>query len=247
MSILPPSRAVTVSIVSHGHMQLLPALLAQLEAYCHSVIDKVILTINTPEPVATLEDTQLPLVILVNPSPKGFGTNHNRAFAHCTSPWFLVLNPDVSLRHDVLTELIQRALPRQGLLATQIIEPGQSLPVAERFPPSPWELLRRYAHLPMHTARTYWVAGLFMLIRREAYEQIGGFDEKFHMYCEDFDLCARLQLAGWEIHRAPDLHIAHAAQRASHVNPRHMGWHLSSLLKLWLSPAWWRFIGRGPF
>jgi hypothetical protein len=43
------------------------------------------------------------------------------------------------------------------------------------------------------------VAGMFMLLRREAFAQVGGFDERYFMYCEDFDLCARLRLAGWHV------------------------------------------------
>jgi len=44
-----------------------------------------------------------------------------------------------------------------------------------------------------------WVAGMFMLIRRSAFQKLAGFDEKFHLYCEDVDFCARLHKAVIEL------------------------------------------------
>jgi GT2 family glycosyltransferase len=80
-----------------------------------------------------------------------------------------------------------------------------------------------------------------MLFRSEAYRQIGGFDERFFMYGEDFDICARLRLAGWKLSIAEHLQARHDAQRASHSSKRHLYWHLTSLLKVWSSAAFWRY------
>lgn len=238
-------RAITVSVVSHGQLTLIVPLLRQLEQHCTSVIDKVIVTLNIPEPdLLGGQKWTLAVETIINPTPRGFGANHNQAFRRSSSPWFLVLNPDIGLCSDVLSALLAQARPAQGLLAPQIVEPGQAHPVPERGLPTPWEILSRRWHAPRAPARTLWVAGMFMLLRREAYTAVGGFDEKFFMYCEDFDLCARLQLAGWDIHRAPELRVFHQAQRASHVNRHHLYWHLSSLLKLWTSGTWWRLRSR---
>jgi GT2 family glycosyltransferase len=81
---------------------------------------------------------------------------------------------------------------------------------------------------------------MFMLLRREAFEQVGGFDERFFMYCEDFDLCSRLRLAGWQLQviEAPVLHMA---QRASKKSLRPLLWHLRSLMQVWMTPAFWSY------
>jgi GT2 family glycosyltransferase len=89
----------------------------------------------------------------------------------------------------------------------------------------------------------HWIPGLFMLFRSEAYREIGGFDERFFMYGEDFDICARTQLAGWKLQVAEDLLARHDAQRASRSSHRHLYWHVTSLLKVWSSAAFWRFRG----
>jgi GT2 family glycosyltransferase len=87
-----------------------------------------------------------------------------------------------------------------------------------------------------------WVNAAFMLLRGEAFASVGGFDEGYHMYCEDVDLCLRLQLAGWRLARASDAVVEHAARRASHRNARHLFWHLSGVWRLWRSLTWqaWR-------
>ena len=80
-----------------------------------------------------------------------------------------------------------------------------------------------------------------MLFRSEAYAAIKGFDERFFMYGEDFDICARIQLAGWQLQVGEDLVARHDAQRASHAKAKHLYWHVTSLLKVWLSATFWRY------
>ncbi|MFN0159027.1 MAG: glycosyltransferase family 2 protein [Bacteroidota bacterium] len=50
-----------------------------------------------------------------------------------------------------------------------------------------------------HTQRTGWITGACMMVRRSAFEQIGGFDEKMFMYYEDKDICKRIAEAGWQV------------------------------------------------
>src|SRR5690606_14674162 len=72
-----------------------------------------------------------------------------------------------------------------------------------------------------------WAAGMFMLFRAEAFEAIGGFDEGFHLYYEDVDICTRLWIAGWKVMLHPGVQVVHDAQRTSHRNFRYMRWHVS--------------------
>lgn len=80
-----------------------------------------------------------------------------------------------------------------------------------------------------------------MLFHAETYRRIGGFDERFFMYGEDFDVCARLALAGQKIVIAEQLRAIHEAQRASHRDVRHLWWHMRSLAKVWSSMTFWRY------
>ena len=234
-------KPVTVSIVSHGQLDLIRPLLEQLDAFSAGAVAKVVLTINVTEPdlLAGLR-FGFPVERIENSVAQGFGSNHNQAFRHCESEWFLVLNPDIRFDADVLAPLVDQAAADAGLLAPRILEPGKSTPEQHRRIITPLEILtRRKPGYPI-PAVPDWIPGLFMLFRSSAYAQIKGFDERYFMYGEDFDICARTQLAGWELQVGEDLLARHEAQRASHASRRHLWWHVSSLLRVWRSGVFWR-------
>ena len=236
-----PAPLVTVSIVSHGQLDLIRPLLEQLDAHSAGAVAKVVLTINVPEPdlMAGLR-FRYPIERIENSVPKGFGANHNQAFKHCETDWFLVLNPDIRFDADVLSPLVAQAAPDAGLLAPRILEPGKNTPEQHRRVITPLEILtRRRPGYPI-PAVPDWIPGLFMMFRSSVYRQIGGFDERYFMYGEDFDICARTRLAGWRLQIVEDLLTHHEAQRASRTSRRHLWWHVTSLLKVWGSGVFWR-------
>lgn len=237
-----PRAPITVSIVSHGQQHLLAPLLQQLQQHCAASIAKVVLTRNLPEPgPRPIAPPDLAVEELNNAVPKGFGANHNAAFARCDTDWFLVLNPDIRLDRDALAQLLSLAQPGVGLLAPRIDEPGRAGLEPHRDLLTPCEILRRDRAAYRPPVAPAWVPGMFMLLRAAAFRQVGGFDRRFFMYGEDFDLCARLRLAGWEIAVAEDLSVRHEAQRASRRRVRHLLWHCASLCKVWTSSAFWRY------
>jgi N-acetylglucosaminyl-diphospho-decaprenol L-rhamnosyltransferase len=232
---------VTVSIVSHRQWSLVEPLLEQLDRWCGTTIAAVVLTFNLPEDVTLNGRWRFAVQRIDNAQPRGFGANHNAAFLRCRTPWFLVLNPDVRLEDDVLWALLSRASPRAGLVTPRIREPGSEAAEPYRALLTPLELVRRrmagYRPPPVPA----WVAGMFILIRHEAFAHVDGFDERYFMYCEDFDLCARLRLAGWKIQAERSVTVMHLAQRASQAALRPLLWHLTSFIKVWTSGAFWRY------
>lgn len=213
------------------------------------VLRRVLLTLNQPESelAGALQPQAFPfeLILTENPSPLGFGANHNCAFARDAalgaSEAFAVFNPDLHLRGNPLAAMAQVLLqnPQAGAVYPRQVDSTGVPSDSERLLPTPRRLLARYLGGRRREvapgAKPDWVNAACLLLRREAYEQIGGFDERYHMYCEDVDLCLRLQLAGWGLLRADDAVVEHAAQRASHRNFRHLVWHLASLGRLWRS------------
>lgn len=244
---LRTSLLFTVSLVSHRQGDLAQRMLDDL-ARTGAQLDRVVVTRNLPErwqpacahPRAALE-------VIDNPSPRGFGANHNAAFARCGSEWFVIANPDLRLPADPLPALLAAGAPGVGLVAPLVREPDGSVADSARGLPTPVALLRRHLPAAFAGARAApgaapeWYAGMFLAVRREAFESIGGFDERYHLYCEDVDLCARLRLAGWQLRQARDAVVVHDARRASRRSLRHLGWHLASLARLWRSDAWQRY------
>ncbi len=240
----PPSsrHPITISIVSHGQLALVLPLLEQLDRYSRAVIDKVLLTLNIPEAdLVAGRSWGFEVERIENASPKGFGANHNQAFERCGTEWFLVLNPDIRFDSDVLSPLLAQAAPDAGLLTPRILEPGKTEPEPHRALLTPLEIVGRKKPGYVRPTVPAWIPGLFMLFRSEAYRQVGGFDEKFFMYGEDFDICARTRLAGWKLQVGENLLARHDAQRESHRSKKYLYWHVTSLLKVWLSPSFWRY------
>jgi len=248
---------IAVSIVSHGHGAPVEALLAQLAALGEPRLARVIVTFNVPEPASAerLRGRHWPfqLHLVDNPAPLGFGANHNRAFALDAridggQPLFAVLNPDLRCPVNPFPPLVAELQrdPRVGAAYPVQTDARGRRQDHERLRPTPLRLLRRHLlgrRMEVGAGQTPdWVNAAFLLLRRPAFEAIGGFDEAFHMYCEDVDFCLRLQLAGWRLRRADAATVEHQAQRASRRRLRHLLWHARSLIRLWRSPAWraWR-------
>jgi GT2 family glycosyltransferase len=237
---------ITVSVVSHLQGKQVELLLRELDAHCRAVIDLVILTCNLPETLPfALSDFDMSVKLVVNTQPQGFGTNHNRAFSHCKSAWFLIINPDVRIGSDVLSALLARARAQDAIVAPQEADENGVPLDSPRGPPTPLEILRRRIFKReggfSTTFSGIWVKGMFMLTRSCAFAQVHGFDERFFLYGEDVDLCARLLLANWQVAHISQVSVYHSWQRASSHSWRHLVWHVASLLRLWTKSSFWRY------
>ena len=243
--------AVTISIVSHGQMELVLPLLQDLEAIHHTTPLHVVLTLNVPEAIPCVpEDFAFSLQIMRNSQPLGFGANHNRAFSQAQGGIFCVLNPDIRITQNPFPDLLKAcADPHTGLAAPAIYSPSGQLEDSARKFPTPWRIAHRV--LTRRRTRDYaapttvlhpdWVAGMFLLLRTTVYRQLGGFAERYFLYYEDVDLCARARLAGLEIVQLALPGVIHNAQRASHRDPKYLRWHVGSMLKFFTSAAFLRW------
>lgn len=251
-----PRFTLTISIVSHGHGRLLTRLLDDLAKLPSVARAQIVITLNLPgeafdpAPWPTLE-----IHVLRNSEPRGFGANHNAAFArYGATDWFAVLNPDLQLPIDPFPALVEAAGEglRFGVLAPRIVDSSGGREDSVRANLTPWSLIRRYwgkarsrenaEWLPEQGAEHacfYWLAGMFMLFPSQAFRQVQGFDERFYLYCEDYDICARLWSAGLRPKVAGQPFAVHDAQRDSRRSLRYLVWHVNSLLKVWTSAAFW--------
>ncbi len=247
---------ITASVVSHDHGCQVFQLLMRLAAVGEGP-RRVIVTFNLPEPEWQVRIRKkawpFELILITNATPQGFGANHNAAFrldgARDPSPAFALLNPDIGLQNSpfpALSALLAR-YPDVGCAYPRQIDAWGRPQDHERLVPTVSRLLRRLSGRRLELsgqAEADWVNAAFMLVRREVFASVGGFDERFYMYCEDVDLCLRLRLAGWRLRRADEAVVQHLATRASHRSPRHLAWHLVSLIRLWRTPAFRHFADR---
>ena len=232
--------AYTISVVSHGQAALVRRLLADLERLPPNTFE-VVLTLNIPEDESSLLTGKLPLRVIRNAVPKGFGANHNAAFAASLGTYFIVVNPDVRLPDLCLDEL-RRVVDegRTGACAPAVVNGHGQLEDSARRLPTLGRLLRRVVLRDRSLDYVWrdepqevdWVAGMFIVFRREAFVQARGFDERrFFMYFEDVDLCDRLHKLGWAVRVQPAVRVVHDAQRASRTSLKHLQWHLTSAVR----------------
>ena len=186
--------------------------------------------------VATIAD--LDVQIVRAPRNGGFSYGCNLGAARAAAPYLLFVNPDARIGSAALELLIEtlREHPESGLVAPRILDEDGSLAFSlRRFPALPstfaqalflhrlwpranWtdELIRdtgTYERPGTHD----WVSGACMLVRRSAFEAIGGFDEGFFLYCEDTDLCRRLWQAGHTVRFVPGATVEHVGGASSGV------------------------------
>lgn len=174
----------------------------------------------------------------------GFGAGVNRGVAATTSPLILVCNPDLKVPDGALAALATAvdADPRRAAAGPLIRTPtGDRYPSARHFPslvdaaghavlglfrPNN-RFTRSYqrAELDVSGAGTTsvdWVSGACFLIRRQAFEAVGGFDESYFMYAEDVDLCWRLGRAGWSVVYEPAAEVTHLQGTSTDHHPYRM-------------------------
>ncbi len=200
---------------------------------------------STDESVAMLRSSKLAqefidrrhLRIIENAENRGFGSANNQAFALSDSRLILLLNPDTEVTRGSIDCLIAtvESNARTAAAGPRLLNVDGSLQISVwRNPPEAWEIvlsqLKLYQLLPRrirgdlllgghwdhsHRRLAPMLSGAAMLIRREVIEEVGGFDERFHVYGEDNEWCLRVRRAGWHLVFEPRAVIVHHGARSS--------------------------------
>jgi len=239
------SRALVISIVSHGQGNLIRSLLLDIALLDLSIFGSVlvVVTVNIPEDESYLECCSHDLVVFHNVRPLGYGANHNQAFSPFRSDFFLVLNPDLRITNFDFGLLVSGFVDNVGLVAPAVISVDGNLEDSCRRYPSLVRLLVRtlirrrdpdYAVLVAPTSLPIsvdWVGGMFMLFSSEVFVALRGFDIKYFMYLEDADICRRANWLGFNVHYLPSQAVIHDAQRRSFKSWEHARWHFRSMFR----------------
>jgi GT2 family glycosyltransferase len=229
------SRDITLSVISHRQNTLVNQLLEDLARVSADRVT-VVVTQNLPDDAELLVPAGLPAQRILNGQVKGFGANHNAAFKHCATPYFCVANPDIRLPTNPFPPLVE-SLEHAALAGPLVRSPDGNVEDSARRFPTATALLKKFfieKREPDYSVsagpqRVDWLAGMFLLFRREAFEMVGGFDEAYFLYYEDVDICHRLQRRrGSRAIYDPRAEVVHDARRASRRDPRLALRHASS-------------------
>lgn len=226
-----PSAAVTVAVVSWNTRELLDACLGALEAdHRTGLADVVVVDNGSSDGSADLVRDAHPWVrILERPDNPGFGAAVNLALAGTTTPYVAAANADVAPHPGALEALlaVARTHPAAGVLAPRLRTPDGTtqhsvhpfpslrqvvavdLGLGRLVPGERRRLALEGAWDPAVPRDVDWAHGAFLLVRREAWDAVGGFDPAMWMYAEDLDLCWRVRRAGWSVRYVPDALVEH--------------------------------------
>ncbi len=227
----PPLDIVIVNWNSGQQLRDCLESIASADRY-DSILGRVVVVDNASHDGSAdgLDDIDLPLELIRNPTNRGFGAACNQGTRGGTSDYILFLNPDTRLFGPSLTRPLrfmeQPEIRHVGICGVQLVdEQGVVVRSCSRFP-TPGILLARLlglSHLFPAWFRTHemreWdhsesrqvdhVIGAYYLIRRPMFESLGGFDEDYFVYIEDLDLSLRALRAGWFSYYLADVQAFH--------------------------------------
>jgi N-acetylglucosaminyl-diphospho-decaprenol L-rhamnosyltransferase len=203
----------------------------------------------------------------------GYGRAVNRAMATVAAgeEFVVVANPDVTWGPGSIDALLAAAArwPRAGTLGPLIRDPdGSVYPSARHLPrlirggmhavvgfawkANPWTQAYRQERVEPSERPVGWLSGSCLLVRRAAFDAVGGFDERYFMYMEDVDLGDRLSRAGWLNVYVPGAEILHDKGHSTGRDPdRNLRAHHDSTYiylsdrhpGVWRAPLRWTMKG----
>ena len=259
--------AVDCVVVSYNSVDDLPVCLSSLaDQPGVEVAVTVVDNCSSDDSVAVARDHGAH--VLANTNNRGFAAAVNQGLRSGRSPWVLILNPDARLAPGGVLAMMDATSrgDRVGCVGPKTTDlAGTVYPSARAFPgvftalvhgmlgrvwPGNPATRRYHAGHGVGTvaAEVDWVSGCCMLLPRQAWEQVGGFDERYFMYVEDMDLCFRLRQAGWRTVFEPGATVAHAGGRSSRRRPLRSIYHhhRGAIRFYWRSAAPWHRPVTGP-
>jgi N-acetylglucosaminyl-diphospho-decaprenol L-rhamnosyltransferase len=255
---------LAVVVVNHNAGDFLERCLSTIHAAAGDLDLDVVLVDNASS------DGSTEIVGRANPSLRVFRNRVNRGFAAAanqgvratTAPFVFLLNPDAEITGGSLASLVKVAAdrPSAAVVGPLVRNSDGSLQASARKVPGLLESLGHAFLGPFapnnRFSRAYtmaewdrssereveWVSGCAMLVRREAFDSVGGFDEGYFMYVEDVDICTRLGQAGWSVLFCPELEVVHETGVSARKQSRRLAFEHSRSIYRYFA----RHRARGP-
>ena len=229
---------LSIVLVSYNDLARLKACLASLGENPPAA-EHEILVVDNASTDGTVEAVrrEFPAVrVIANPRNAGFSAANNRGATESRGRALLFLNTDTVVPRGALTALLARLAsdPAAGAAGPALVRgPGDYQvsfgtrvdffsQIFQKFVLNPrWKrALRKNARRQIETGcEAGWLSAACLLCRREAFEGVGGFDERFFIYFEDIDLCVRMRAAGWKLLFVPAVEVRHEGGATTSATP----------------------------
>ena len=198
--------------------------------------DVVVVDNGSKDGTVALVRERFPEMRLIEQENKGMGGGNNAGMRAADGRYFLLLNSDAWVVDDGLAQLVAfaDAHPEAAVVGPKLLNTDGTLQRSARGEPTLWSLATEYLAIrklaphsgrlnPLYrgdfdhdrVAEVDWLSGAALLVRREAADAVGLFDEDFFMFSEEVDWMTRFRRAGWKVLFYPDAEVVHVGG-ASH-------------------------------
>lgn len=206
---------------------------------------------SSDDSVAVIEEKFPQVVLIENDDNRGFAVANNQGIAIAKGKYVLLLNSDTVVLDNAIEKAVEFADTRcdAAVIGCRVLNPDKSLQPTCFMYPSVLNMVLSASYLYKifpnskffgRERMSWWdrederevevVTGCFMLVRREAMEQVGTMDERFFMYGEETDWCYRFKQAGWNVMFSPCAQIIHLGGASSNQIKPAMKMQLSASL-----------------
>jgi GT2 family glycosyltransferase len=240
---------VSVVVVAHNALPWIEPALESVRGYQTIVVDNG----SSDDTVRFVRD-RFPAAQLIEQANVGMGGGNNAGMRAATGRYFLLLNSDAWVAGDAVERLVAfaDAHPDAAIVGPRLRNTDGTLQRSVRGFPTLWRLATEYLFLRKIAPRSRalnafygggfahdevreveWLYGACLLVRREAVDAVGLFDEDFFMFSEETDWCYRFRAAGWKVYFCPDAEIVHVggASHGGRLYTENLRSHLRFLAK----------------
>lgn len=200
---------ISAIIVTYNSARCIKQCLASVFAQTSVTLESIVVdNVSADDTVAATKDFNIQL--FANRENIGYGRGNNQGFAASHGRYIYLLNPDARLvENDALAKLCRTmdAQTRWGMAGTRLRSPDGhwEAPPATEYP-GQRRVHRDFSSLPGKIA---WIGGASVIVRRELYQKLDGFDPGFFLYSEETDFCLRMREMGFEIGYVPEVTVEH--------------------------------------
>lgn len=246
--------------INHNHGEMIQKTIESLFSSAQGIDFESFVINNVVDQATTtwLTENFPSVAVIQNKQPRGFAENINRFIqSHPNYDYYLLLNPDVVCLPGMVETLLStmETHPEIGVAGPLLMNPDGSVQPNRRRFATFFVLVLRILHLDAifkgipaidrylmqdtqfsEPTEVDWITGAVLLLRKAALDQVGLFDERFFMYFEDEDLCARMWRRGWKVCYIPQAKAYHVHIAAGRNKPfsKASFAHIASAIKMFI-------------
>ena len=247
---------LSIIIVSYNTVDYLRECLNSVYQYAADAEVIVVDNASSDASCAMVKAEYSQVKLIASEQNLGFGVGNNLGVEHATQPYILLLNSDAVLKSDTAHQLLEYLQAHEDVAC---VGPRVVLPVSGEIQAKTFGFVPRLKNVLMQSlglnrmfpkhmffagidgdfrwAREMpvgWLSGVCMAMRTVDYVSVGGFDKRFFMYCEDIELCMKLQKIG-KIMLVDDFDVMHyggASSKSIASKVRNSVWQQRNLLAI---------------